>query len=216
MIWDNGKTQLLIMHINSLLIYLIGFGRGTFDRVKRVWTDPALNDIVINGAKGIPNTIPHVGCLLQCNFQAILTINCVKNGNVTTWLKANSSIGPASSYYYLNGNTIQAVLGPNKKALPSGQVTITGNVVTLSPTYLNSLPQKFGDLGAGLTVKSNRGAEIPIEIRRYTVPVISKTNFTSPAIGTDLVIPTNFNGAKLATTRALKADGTFLKDDWTV
>lgn len=140
-----------------------------------------------------------------------------QNGNVTTWLKVGETLKPTKSFYYLNGNTITSVIGSNKKALTSTQATISGDTVTLSTSYLSTLSATtLGDLGENLLVKSNKGAEIPIEIRRYGVPIVSTTNFTTPPVGSDLYIPTNFNGARLATVRALKADGIFLKDDWTV
>lgn len=60
------------------------------------------------------------------------------------------------------------------------------------------------------------GAGSQIQVVQWDVPTLSTT--TSKAVtGTDLYIPITWKGYNhVAAVRALKADGTYLFDDWTV
>ncbi|KAG8948551.1 hypothetical protein FRC03_000687 [Tulasnella sp. 419] len=171
-------------------------GGDHFNRAARVWRDPTVKDIILTASSGKVNTLP------ECGYS-------------TVWIKSGESAAKDIKLRW-NGNTLVGVYTTSGAALQSGTDYTSGaNGITLTPSYLATLPSTVGSLGK-VVVKSSEGIDLTIEIRRYALPVIATTSYTAPNVNQDLSIPTNFNGATLAAVKAVKADGVFLKNDWTI
>ncbi|KDQ14644.1 glycoside hydrolase family 5 protein [Botryobasidium botryosum FD-172 SS1] len=168
-----------------------------FNRATHQWTDVTTKNIIVAASAGQSNTIP-------------------ENGYGTIWIKSGATLAAQALPLQYNGNTLKGVYS-GTTALKSGtDYTVTTNPtgISLTTTYLKTIVGKnLGALGT-LTIKSSSGADLEIDIRQYSVPTIDKKAYTVTA-ASDLSIPVKFNGAKLATVKAIKADGTILKDDWT-
>ncbi|KEP47406.1 glycoside hydrolase family 5 protein [Rhizoctonia solani 123E] len=92
---------------------------------------------------------------------------------------------------------------------------LTGFVLTSS--YIASLGSSttLGEIGR-VIVRSSQGADLEIDIRRYTRPVIPGGAINVSGNTNDYYINFSPNGAKLATVKAVGPSGEIVKDDWTV
>jgi endoglucanase len=116
----------------------------------------------------------------------------------------------------LNGNTITAITNTAGKTLKKGtDYTVTSSGVTISATYLSTVLKGAIGLKDTLTIKSNRGVSLPFDVVLYSTPTVSSSSITITDSSSDYTIPVNVGGSTLATVKAVKADGTYLKDDWT-
>ncbi|KAG8918357.1 hypothetical protein FRC02_002428 [Tulasnella sp. 418] len=174
-------------------------GGDFFDRAARKWRDPTYKDIIIAAAAGKVNTIP-------------------ENGNATVWIRSGQTVTDKNIYLQYNGNTFSKITNAGGTTLTSSQYSTFANGITLKAAYLNLLISATPALGSIGTViiKSSQGADLRIDIRRYSTPTITTSSYVSPSTSSNLYVPVNLNGARLATVKAVKADGSFLKDDWTV
>ncbi|KAG9103258.1 hypothetical protein FRC07_010050, partial [Ceratobasidium sp. 392] len=175
-------------------------GAEYFIRSTGKWQDITTKNIVMAVVAGKINTIPY-------------------NGNGTVWLKSGAtSIPPV--YLQYNGNTLKGVYTPSGAALTSGKdytvVTSPLTGVALTAAYIKSLGSAtaLGELGR-VIIRSSAGADLEIDIRRYTRPVIPTSAITISGTSSDYYFNYTSNGAKLATVKALNPDGTIFKDDWT-
>ncbi|EUC64940.1 endoglucanase, partial [Rhizoctonia solani AG-3 Rhs1AP] len=86
----------------------------------------------------------------------------------------------------------------------------------LTSSYLNSLgaTSKLGELGR-VIVKLSAGADLEIDVRRYTRPTTPSGTINVSGTSGDYWFNHTANGAKLATVQALGPNGEYLKDDWT-
>ncbi|KAG9041353.1 hypothetical protein FS837_012381 [Tulasnella sp. UAMH 9824] len=117
-----------------------------------------------------------------------------------------------------SGNALAGVYNGAGPALTSGtQYTASSTGLTLKASYLSNLlsGKPLGSVGT-IVIKSNRGADLKIEIRYYKTPTVTTSSYTSPSTSSALSIPVTLNGAKLATAKAIKADDSLLKDDWII
>ena len=93
----------------------------------------------------------------------------------------------------------------------------TSTGITISKGYLASVVKNSIGVQTTLTVRTQgKGIELPIDIVQYTTPNVPSANVAVADTTQDLHIPLSWQGTTLATMRAYKADGTILKDDWTV
>ncbi|KAG8918358.1 hypothetical protein FRC02_002429, partial [Tulasnella sp. 418] len=196
---EKAAAWLWIDTFYGIAIQLWDNGNDFFNRATRSWRDVVYKDILLAAASGKVNTIP-------------------ENGNATVWIKAGEVVTDKNIYLQYNGNKLSKVYGPNGAPLTSSQFSSFSNGITLKAQYLNSLitaTPALGSIGT-IGIKSSQGADLQIEIRRYGTPTISTTAYASPPTSSDLYVPVTLNGARLATVKAVKADGVFLKDDWTI
>ncbi|CAE6444879.1 unnamed protein product, partial [Rhizoctonia solani] len=86
----------------------------------------------------------------------------------------------------------------------------------LTSSYINSLgaTSKLGELGR-IIVKLSAGANLEIDVRRYTRPTTPSGTINVSGTGGEYWFDHTPNGAKLATVKALGPNGEYLKDDWT-
>jgi len=99
-------------------------------------------------------------------------------------------------------------------------ISSTG-VVTFSAAYLSTLFTSTATAGvkAALTLTFSAGTPLTLQIVQYDTPTIPTTSYkiSSTGITSDLSVPITYKGlSKIAAVKAVKADGTFLTDDWTV
>ncbi|KAI5790236.1 glycoside hydrolase superfamily [Geopyxis carbonaria] len=175
-------------------------GFDHYDRVAHAWRDPVKQTILINAAKGVVNALPAYDQLSA------------------VYIKANSTVTAVPIELTLNGNTILSVTNANGKTLKRGTeytVSATGINVTASYLTTTALADKTTlGLKDTLTVRFNAGVNLPFDIRLYAAPTAATKSYTVDG-STDLSIPVNAGGSSLATVKALRRDGVYLKDDWT-
>ncbi|KAB5596140.1 Glycoside hydrolase family 5 protein [Ceratobasidium theobromae] len=176
-------------------------GADYFDRTAGEWRDVTTKNILLAAATGKINTIPY-------------------NGNGTLWLQANVTT-PPPIYLQYNGNTLKGIYTPAGAALTAGKdYTVVTSPLTgfaLTSSYIASLGSSstLGEIGR-VIVKSNNGANLEIDIRRYTRPTVSTGTVNVSGNTNDYYINFTPNGAKLATVKAVGPSGEIVKDDWTV
>ncbi|CAE6519031.1 unnamed protein product [Rhizoctonia solani] len=119
-----------------------------------------------------------------------------------------------------DGNKLKGIYTPSGTQLTSGRdYTVVNSPLpgfALTSSYINSLgaPSTLGELGR-VIVKLSAGADLEIDIRRYTRPTVSSGTINISATSSDYFFNHTPNGAKLATVKALGPNGEYLKDDWT-
>ncbi|QRV89929.1 Cellulase (glycosyl hydrolase family 5 protein) [Ceratobasidium sp. AG-Ba] len=177
-------------------------GADYFDRSTGKWRDVTTKNILLAAASRKINTIPY-------------------NGNGTVWLKSGVTTSPPPIYLQYNGNTLKGVYTPAGSALVSGKdytvITTPLAGIALTSTYVQSLSSAttLGELGR-VIIKSSQGADLEIDIRRYTRPTIASSTISISGTDGDSYYNITSNGAKLATVKALGPDGSIFKDDWTI
>ena len=194
-------------------------GYDFFDRNAHVWRDPTVKDIIMTAVAGKVNTIPEVN-FYRVSFlsKTNLIRSYPQNGNATVWIRSGQTVTDQTVYLQYNGNTLKGVYSSSGTALTSSQYSSVSGGIKIKAAYLNTLIAATPALGiiGTIVIKSSQGIDLPIEIRRYSIPTVSTATYLSPNLSSDLYIPVNFKGAKLATVKAVKADGAFLKNDWFV
>ncbi|KAG8916682.1 hypothetical protein FRC00_014519 [Tulasnella sp. 408] len=178
---------------------------GSFvDRTAGAWVDPTFGQVF---------KYAHMNDL---RFR--LTVKFGQPGNATVWIRQGDLIVDKTIGLRFSGNTLTGVYNGAGQALTSGtQYTASSTGVTLKASYLSSLVsgKPLGSIGT-IVIKSNQGADLKIDIRYYKTPTVTTASYQSPITDYELPIPVTLNGSKLATVKAIKADGSILKDDWTI
>lgn len=93
--------------------------------------------------------------------------------------------------------------------------------MTFTAAYLSTLYTSSSSAGvkATLTLTFSAGTPLTLQIVQYDTPTIPTTSYKLSSTGTtsDLSVPITYKGlSKIAAVKAVKADGTYLADDWTV
>ena len=93
--------------------------------------------------------------------------------------------------------------------------------MTFTPAYLSTLYSSTSAAGVKdtLTLTFSAGTSLTLQIVQYDTPTVPTTSYKISATGTtsDLSVPITYKGlSKIAAVKAIKADGTYLADDWTV
>ncbi|KAH0610053.1 uncharacterized protein H6S33_012599 [Morchella sextelata] len=174
-------------------------GNDHYDRVNKKWRDPVKLAIIQNAVKDIPNTLPAYGQL------------------ATIWVKKGQSAGAAAQVNLeYNENVLRSVVSNQGSTLKKGTDYITtATGFNLTSAYFDKVTSNPAvGVRDTLTVKSSAGIQLPLEVTVYDTPTVAQNVYelTSTA---DLSIPVVWNGAKLATVKAVRKDGVYLKDDWT-
>lgn len=143
----------------------------------------------------------------------------IQSGNGTIWLKSGATV-PPPIYLQYNGNTLNGIYNPSGEALAVGKdytvITTPLTGFALSSAYVASLNSTtaLGELGR-VIVRSSAGADLEIDVRRYSRPVVSTGTINISGNTNDYYLDYVSNGAKLATVKATGPSGEYVKDDWT-
>lgn len=178
-LWDNGLSH--------------------FDRASLKWRDPVKRNVIVNAARGVPNSLPATG------------------QPATLYQKSRATVASQTIALSLNGNTVSKVSNARGKTLQQGtDYTVGATSVTVSASYLRSVLQG-STLGVRdtLTIQFNRGASLPFDVRMYDKPTVARTAITVLDLSQRMAIAINPKGSTLAAVKAVKQDGSFLRDDWT-
>jgi aryl-phospho-beta-D-glucosidase BglC (GH1 family) len=105
----------------------------------------------------------------------------------------------------LNGTRLRKIDAGTGHLVPGVDYTVSGSALTIAGETLGRLTasQEYGT-DAVLSLRFSDGVPWAVNVITYDVPVLTSTTGTTTA----LVIPTAFNGDKLATMEAVYADGT--------
>jgi endoglucanase len=188
MLWDNGADH--------------------YDRVNNKWIDPIDLSVLLSASKGVINS------LADSTEDASATS---QNSSAYLFHKVGDPVIAQSIPYLLNGNTLTNIKNAAGTVLTSSQYSISAGTVTFSATYLGSLYSSTAAPGVKdtLALSFSAGTPLTLEIVQYTTPTVATNTFkVDPSA--DLVIPVTWNGIGPAAVQALKTDGTYLADDWTV
>jgi endoglucanase len=187
-LWDNGAD-----HLN---------------RATHRWRDTVAIDIYRNAVKGIPNALP----------DSTTDGSTTQQSSAFIYHKQNATVTNTTLPFFFNGNTLSRI-NFGRGNLKKGQdYTISGEKITFSAALLSTILTPDSPTGslANFTLRFDRGAALLVNVLQYRTPVISQTKFALPAAGTDLLVPVTWTGQnRPAAIKAVKADGTFLVDDWT-
>ena len=176
-------------------------GNDHFDREKRKWRDEIVKDYVVNAGLGIPNSFVMVSHAYVNKSKPVkdMVLDLELNGNdlVDIYVKDRKLI-PEKDYIY------------SKKA----------STVILTKKLLKELT-KSKDVGTVATLKFDfsGGTDQPVEVVLYDTPKVSEDSITVDKsklfVASDLNIPTEFNGTKLAKIKLVdKAEGKPVIEDW--
>lgn len=190
MVWDNGDDHL--------------------DRNTGLWRDPVAIDILMNAAKGIPNSLPDGTTNLDATTQ---------QSSAYIYHRFGDDVTDQALPFLLNGNTLESIkVSGGPTARPSTDYSIDGSTVTFKAAFLSTLISPTTEPGskANLTLTFSAGADLNVEVVQWDTPVLATTSSKAVA-GSDLHIPIDYKGLKtVAAVKVLRIDGTIPFDDWTV
>ncbi|KAK4167926.1 glycoside hydrolase [Cladorrhinum sp. PSN259] len=195
MMWDNGLDNL--------------------QRETGIWRDKIAVDIIMNGSKGLNNSLPDSTTDGNANTQTSSAMIFNKVGETT---------GDRQLPFLLNGNTFESLTLGDGTPLRQGQdyvVSESGETLTLKQAFLSQFLSAKATPGtrANITVEFSSGANSQIEMVQWDVPRFSKLTAAAGSVpaGSDLQIPVEWKGLhRVAAVKMVKADEKFLVDDWTV
>lgn len=101
----------------------------------------------------------------------------------------------------------------------SNYAIASDGTLTFTAAYLGGLYTASAAAGVKetLTLTFSAGAALQLKIVQYDTPTTTSTTFSLAALSADITIPLTYKGLPvIAAVKALKADGTYLVDDWTV
>ena len=163
------------------------------------WRDPTKRDVIVNAAKGVVNSLPATG------------------QPAALYQKSGATVASQTIALNLNGNTVSKVSNARGKTLQKGtDYTVSATSVTVSASYLSSVLQG-STLGVRdtLTIQFSRGASLPFDVRMYGKPTTAQTAITVSNLSQRMAVAINPKGSTLAAVKAVKQDGSFLRNDWT-
>ena len=174
---------------------------GDYLRKTQSWKDPILKEIIVNQAKGIVNSF------VLCS---------------DAYIKAGEPLHDLTLPLELNGNTLSGIeINGEKISKTDYSIDPSGNSVTISKNILKKYVnlKKIG-INAVLKFDFSQGIDQPVNIVVYDIPVVSKKSITLKKsqmyIAEDIVIPTKFNGMKIAAVKVTTLkDNKPCKESWT-
>ncbi|KAH6716211.1 glycoside hydrolase family 5 protein, partial [Leptodontidium sp. MPI-SDFR-AT-0119] len=187
-LWDNGVDH--------------------FTRATNIWKDPVILDVWFNAIAGVSNTLADSTTDPAATSQT---------SSAYIFHKVGDPVVAQSVSYLLNGNTFKSLKNSAGTTIAASQYTISSGTLTLSSAYLSTLYSSTSAAGIKetLTVSFSAGAALSLQIVQYDTPTIPTTTYKINT-SADLAIPVTFKGLpKIAAVKAVKADGTYMVDDWT-
>jgi len=104
-----------------------------------------------------------------------------------------------------NGTRLERITTGQGSLRPGRDYTVSGDALTIPAATLGRLTASHQDgVDAVLSLKFSRGVPWSVNVITYDTPVLTSATGTTTA----LVIPTAFNGDRLATMEAVYPDGT--------
>ncbi|KAH0606187.1 uncharacterized protein H6S33_003848 [Morchella sextelata] len=184
-------------------------GWDDLNRSTHVWRNEVDVNIVISGTKGVANSLPD---------STTDTSATTQSSSAFIFHKVSDAVSAQTLPFQLNGNTVSSIKSSAKTLVAGTDYSVSGSNIVFATSYLSTLYSATTAAGIldTLNVTFSAGAGSQIQVVQWDVPTLSTT--TSKAVtGTDLYIPITWKGYNhVAAVRALKADGTYLFDDWTV
>jgi endoglucanase len=185
-------------------------GADFLNRATHQWRDQVAIDIYQNAVQGIPNALP---------LSTTDASSTSQQSSTYIYHRSNSTIFNVTLPFDFNGNTLQSISLGNDQLTQGKDYTVSSSSsITFSASYLAQILTPTAPTAslANLTLAFSAGADLQVNILKYATPTLSTTTFPLPAAGTDLLIPITWAGQnRPATVKAVKADGTFLVDEWT-
>ncbi|CAI9632259.1 glycoside hydrolase family 5 protein [Alternaria burnsii] len=184
-------------------------GADFLDRATHLWRDEVALDIYRNAVKGIANALP------ESTTDGSAT---TQSSSAYIYHRKNETVGDVTLGFAFNGNTLSKISRGSKQLAKGKDYSVSGEKITFAASYLKTILTPTSQTGtlANLTLTFNRGAALQVNVLQYTTPTLSNTSGPLPAAGQDLLIPITWSGQnRPAAVKAVKADGTYLVDDWT-
>lgn len=119
------------------------------------------------------------------------------------FIKQGASVTDASIALNLNGNSFVSLKNGNSTLKSGRDYTLSGSTLTVKASYLSKLTTGGTGEKAVLTAQFSAGANWSIHVLYYNTPVLQNASGTTSGF----VIPTAFNGDRLATMEAVYAAG---------
>lgn len=183
-------------------------GADFLNRATHQWRDTVALDIYRNAVKGIPNALP----------DSTTDGSTTQQSSAYIYHKQNTTVSNATLPFFFNGNTLQKISLGSKTLSKGKDYSVAGEMVTFSAAFLSTVITPSSPTGsiANLTLTFSRGAALLVNVLQYNTPVLGRTSAPLPAPATDLLVPITWAGQnRPAAIKAIKADGTYLVDDWT-
>ncbi|MGM0879795.1 MAG: cellulase family glycosylhydrolase [Bacillota bacterium] len=152
-----------------------------FNRSTFQWNDPELYNII----------------------KASLTSRSSTAATDQIFIKQGASVTDASIALNLNGNSFVSLKNGNSTLRSGRDYTLSGSTLTVKASYLSKLTTGGTGEKAVLTAQFSAGANWSIHVLYYNTPVLQNASGTTSGF----VIPTAFNGDRLATMEAVYAAG---------
>lgn len=152
-----------------------------FNRSTFQWNDPELYNII----------------------KASLTSRSSTAATDQIFIKQGASVSDASIALNLNGNSFVSLKNGNSTLKSGRDYTLSGSTLTVKASYLSKLTTGGTGEKAVLTAEFSAGAKWSIHVLYYNTPVLQNASGTTSGF----VIPTAFNGDRLATMEAVYAAG---------
>lgn len=152
-----------------------------FNRSTFQWNDPELYNII----------------------KASLTSRSSTAATDQIFVKQGASVTDASIALNLNGNSFVSLKNGNSTLRSGRDYTLSGSTLTVKASYLSKLTTGGTGEKAVLTAQFSAGAKWSIHVLYYNTPVLQNASGTTSGF----VIPTAFNGDRLATMEAVYAAG---------
>lgn len=179
------------------------------DRTTHVWRNVVDVDIIVKGTAGIANSLPD---------STVDPAATTQSSSAFIFHKVGDAVAAQSLPFIFNGNTVSSIKSTTKTLVSGTDYSVSGANIVFTASYLSTLYSATAAAGVKdtLNVTFSAGASTQILVVQWDVPTLSST--TSKAVANkDLYIPITWKGWNhVAAVKALKSDGTYLFDDWTV
>lgn len=152
-----------------------------FNRSTFQWNDPELYNVIKSSLTGRSSTA----------------------ATDQIFIKQGASVTDASIALNLNGNSFVSLKNGNSTLKSGRDYTLSGSTLTVKASYLSKLTTGGTGEKAVLTAQFSAGANWSIHVLYYNTPVLQNASGTTSGF----VIPTAFNGDRLATMEAVYAAG---------
>lgn len=184
-------------------------GNDFLDRSAHTWRDPVAIDIHLKATAGKSNSLP----------------DSTEDGSVTSQFtsayifhKVGDAVTDITLPYLFNGNTLSSIKVGATTLSASTDYAVDSSSITFKSSFLSKYVSATAAEGtkANLTLTFSAGASTQAQIVQWDVPAVTSSNITVANNGSDIWLPISFKGIhKPAAVKAVKADGTYLVDDWT-